>query len=159
MLRAADQLELSRTALARVLGKDRSTLNPAKGLDPASKTGELALLLIRIYRSLSVLVGNDCLHLLSRCSAPRGLWRSSTTSTPCSLLSERWIYAPSFCAAAGHQQPGSPVRKPRAVGSIGGFGGNQQASASGSRSRNANPSTPLVSIPLAALAAWLPFRQ
>jgi hypothetical protein len=48
VLRAADELELSRTALARVLGKDRSTLNRAKGIDPASKTGELALLFIRL---------------------------------------------------------------------------------------------------------------
>jgi hypothetical protein len=59
VLRAADELELSRTALARVLGKDRSTLTRATGIDPTSKTGELALLLIRLYRSLSVLVGND----------------------------------------------------------------------------------------------------
>jgi hypothetical protein len=59
VLRTAAELELSRTALARVLGKDRSTLNRAKGIEPASKTGELALLLIRLYRSLSVLVGND----------------------------------------------------------------------------------------------------
>ena len=50
---------LSSTALARVLGKDRSTLNRAKGIDPASKTGELALLFIRPYPSLSVLVGHD----------------------------------------------------------------------------------------------------
>jgi hypothetical protein len=57
--RAADELNLSRTGLARVLGKDRTTLTRAKGIDPASKTGELALLLIRVYRSLSVLVGND----------------------------------------------------------------------------------------------------
>ena len=57
--RAADELNLSRTGLARVLGKDRSTLTRAKGIDPASKTGELALLLIRVYRNLSVLVGND----------------------------------------------------------------------------------------------------
>lgn len=59
VFRAADELELSRTALARVLGKDRSTLNRAKGIDPASKTGELALLFISLYRSLSVLVGHD----------------------------------------------------------------------------------------------------
>jgi hypothetical protein len=59
VLRAADELELSRTALAKVLGKDRSTLTRATGIDPTSKTGELALLLIRLYRSLSVLVGND----------------------------------------------------------------------------------------------------
>ncbi len=63
VLRAADELDLSRAALARVLGKDRSTLTRAKGLDPASKTGELALLVIRLYRSLSVLVGNDRMQL------------------------------------------------------------------------------------------------
>jgi hypothetical protein len=57
--RAADELNLSRTALAKVLGKNRTTLTRAKGIDPASKTGELALLLICPYRSLSVLVGND----------------------------------------------------------------------------------------------------
>ena len=59
VLRAADELELSRTTLAKVLGKDRSTFTRATGIDPTSKTGELALLLIRLYRSLSVLVGND----------------------------------------------------------------------------------------------------
>ena len=63
VLRTASELELNRTALARVLGKDRSTLNRAKGIDPASKTGELALLLIRLYRSLSALVGHDRLQL------------------------------------------------------------------------------------------------
>jgi hypothetical protein len=34
-------------------------LNRAKGMEPASKTGELALLFIRLYRSRSVSVGND----------------------------------------------------------------------------------------------------
>ena len=63
VLRAAVELELGRADLARVLGKDRSTLSRAKGIDPASKTGELALLLIRLYRSLSVLVGNDRMQL------------------------------------------------------------------------------------------------
>ena len=51
MLRTAAELELNRTALARVLGKDRSTLNRAQGIEPASKTGELALPFIRLYRS------------------------------------------------------------------------------------------------------------
>jgi hypothetical protein len=37
VLRAADELELSRTTLARVLGKDRSTLTRATGIDPTSK--------------------------------------------------------------------------------------------------------------------------
>jgi hypothetical protein len=59
VLRASDQLDLSRSALARALGRDRSLFSRGKGIDPASKTGELALLLVRLYRSLAVLVGND----------------------------------------------------------------------------------------------------
>ena len=59
VLRAADQLELSRSALALVLGRDRSLFSRGKGIEPASKTGELALLLVRLFRSLAVLVGND----------------------------------------------------------------------------------------------------
>jgi hypothetical protein len=59
VLRASDELELSRSALARVLGRDRSLFARGKGIEPASKTGELALLVVRLYRSLAVLVGND----------------------------------------------------------------------------------------------------
>ena len=59
VLRASDELALSRSALARVLGRDRSLFARGKGIDPASKTGELALLVVRLYRSLAVLVGND----------------------------------------------------------------------------------------------------
>jgi hypothetical protein len=57
VLRASDELELSRSA--RVLGRDRSLFARGKGIEPASKTGELALLVVRFYRSLAVLVGND----------------------------------------------------------------------------------------------------
>lgn len=59
VLRVGDQLELSRSALALVLGRDRSLFSRGKGIEPTSKTGELALLLVRLYRSLAVLVGND----------------------------------------------------------------------------------------------------
>jgi hypothetical protein len=59
VVRAAEELDLSRTALARVLGRDRSLFGRGKGIDPLSKTGELALLVVRLYRSLAVLVGND----------------------------------------------------------------------------------------------------
>ena len=59
VLRTADKLDLSRTALAKVLGRDRSLFSRGKGIEPTSKTGELALLLVRLYRSLAVLVGND----------------------------------------------------------------------------------------------------
>lgn len=54
---AAQGLGLTQAELGRVIGRDRSSLR--RGLDPASKAGELALLLIRGYRSLYVLVGGD----------------------------------------------------------------------------------------------------
>ena len=55
--RAARALGLSRQDLGRVLGRDRSALS--RGIDPDSKPGELALLLVRCYRDLAVLVGQD----------------------------------------------------------------------------------------------------
>ena len=55
--RAAQVLGLSRRDLGRVLGRDRSALS--RGIDPDSKPGELALLLVRCYRDLAVLVGED----------------------------------------------------------------------------------------------------
>lgn len=48
---------LSQTEIGQVIGKDRSAF--ARGIIPASKSGELALLLIRVYRSLYVLIGGD----------------------------------------------------------------------------------------------------
>lgn len=46
---------LSQSDLAAVIGMDRSVFS--RGINPVSKAGELALLLIRAYRSLYVLVG------------------------------------------------------------------------------------------------------
>jgi transcriptional regulator with XRE-family HTH domain len=61
--RAATLLGLSGAALARVIGVSEPTvsrvLRGARGLDPASKEGELAALLVRVFRSLDALVGND----------------------------------------------------------------------------------------------------
>ena len=56
-LNAARSLGLTQTELGTVIGRDRSSLR--RGLDPATKSGELALLLIRSYRSLYVLVGGE----------------------------------------------------------------------------------------------------
>lgn len=54
-------LGLSREQASGVLGVDRATLvrNKDKGFDPKSKTGELCLQLIRIYRSLFAIAGGD----------------------------------------------------------------------------------------------------
>jgi hypothetical protein len=62
VLRAADQLGLRQAGLAAVLGMHRtavSRMKTAQSLDPSSKQGELALLLIRVARSLSALTGGD----------------------------------------------------------------------------------------------------
>lgn len=61
--RASELLGLSGAALARVLGVSEATvsrvLKGQKPINPTSKEGELALLLVRVYRSLDALVGTD----------------------------------------------------------------------------------------------------
>lgn len=62
VLNAADQLGLKQAELAAVLGVHRTAVSRLKqklSLDPASKQGELALLLIRIARALYALTGGD----------------------------------------------------------------------------------------------------
>ncbi len=56
--RAAQVLGLSRKELSAVVGKHRTTIDRT-GLDPKTKEGELALLLVRLYRSLHALCGGD----------------------------------------------------------------------------------------------------
>jgi len=55
-LNAGKALGLTRDDLGAVIGRDRTFFRRSQ-LDPASKAGELALLLIRAYRSLHALVG------------------------------------------------------------------------------------------------------
>lgn len=57
-LNAGRELGLSRAELGEVVGKDRSTFSRG-GIDPDSKPGELALLLVRCYRALFALVGGE----------------------------------------------------------------------------------------------------
>ena len=72
-LRAAGLLGLTNATLARVVGLSESQISRmAKGdktLDMGSKPAELATLLVRVYRSLDALVGNDERH--------RRLWMAS----------------------------------------------------------------------------------
>ena len=62
-VRAGQLLGLSGAALARTIGLSEPTvsriLKGDKAIDPSSKEGELALLLVRVYRSLDALVGTD----------------------------------------------------------------------------------------------------
>ena len=60
--RAAAALGLSQKELARVIGVSEATvsrLGSGKLLDATSKEGELALLLVRVFRSLDALVGSS----------------------------------------------------------------------------------------------------
>ncbi len=62
VMRAASQLGLRQAEVGKVLGLHRtavSRLNRNGTLDPASKEGELALLLVRLGRSLFALTGGD----------------------------------------------------------------------------------------------------
>lgn len=58
VLRAAERMGIRQQALADIIGRDRSSISRA-GVDPDSKSGELAKLLIRCYRSLAVLVDDN----------------------------------------------------------------------------------------------------
>jgi hypothetical protein len=62
VLSAAARLSLRQKQLAAILGSSEasiSRLQRGRGIDPASKEGELALLFLRVYRSLDALVGGD----------------------------------------------------------------------------------------------------
>jgi len=58
LVSAGKELGLTQTELGSVIGRDRTALSRGN-IDPASKSGELALLLIRAYRALFALVGGD----------------------------------------------------------------------------------------------------
>lgn len=61
-LNAAEQLGLKQAQLAAILGVHRTAISRLKSnpeLDPTSKQGELALLLIRMHRALYALTGGD----------------------------------------------------------------------------------------------------
>lgn len=59
LLNAGKDLGLSQSDLGAVIGRDRTAFSRRAGIDPRSKSGELALLLIRCYRSLFALVGGE----------------------------------------------------------------------------------------------------
>ena len=63
VLRVAAALDVSQKELARVLGLSEATVSRLMSgkllLDAERKEGELALLLVRVYRSLDALVGDE----------------------------------------------------------------------------------------------------
>jgi hypothetical protein len=58
LITAGKELGLTQAELGAVVGRDRTALN-RRTIEPATKSGELALLLLRAYRALYVLVGGD----------------------------------------------------------------------------------------------------
>ncbi len=63
VVRVAQKLDLSQKDLARVLGLSEATVSRLMGgkllLDVSRKEGELALLLVRLFRSLDALVADE----------------------------------------------------------------------------------------------------
>lgn len=74
--RAADALGLNGRELAQTVGFSEPTvsriLKGERGIDPASKEGQLSLMLVRVFRSLDALVGGD--------AAKRRTWMKSHNS-------------------------------------------------------------------------------
>jgi hypothetical protein len=62
LLAAAGRIGIRNRQLAAIIGSSEasvSRLQHGRGLDPDTKEGELALLILRLYRSLDALVGGD----------------------------------------------------------------------------------------------------
>jgi Protein of unknown function (DUF2384) len=62
LVKAGKELGLTQADLGAVIGRDRTAIS-RQSIDPTSKSGELALLVIRAYRALYVLVGGDAPQL------------------------------------------------------------------------------------------------
>ena len=58
LLNAGKAFGFNQTELAEIVGRNRTGL-VRDGIDPASKSGELALLFIRLYRSVFALTGGE----------------------------------------------------------------------------------------------------
>ncbi|MEO1078379.1 MAG: MbcA/ParS/Xre antitoxin family protein [Pseudomonadota bacterium] len=58
LLAAAEELGVSKADIGAIIGRNRTSIH-RNGIDPDSKAGELALIFIRIYRSLFALMGGD----------------------------------------------------------------------------------------------------
>lgn len=63
LLRLAEKLNINQKQLAQIIGLSEPSASRLyhgqKNLNPESKEGELALLLIRLYRSLDAILGGD----------------------------------------------------------------------------------------------------
>ena len=62
LLNAGKALGLSQDETGEIIGKARTSIF-RNGINPDSKEGELSILLIRVFRSLFVLVGDDNVNM------------------------------------------------------------------------------------------------
>ena len=62
LLNAAKEMGIPTTYLAKIIGRDENSFKHP-GINPDSKPGELALMLIRCYKSLYALVGGNSEHM------------------------------------------------------------------------------------------------
>jgi len=62
LLNAANEMGISTAYLGKIIGKDLKSFK-STGINPESKSGELALMLIRCYTSLYSLVGDNNEHI------------------------------------------------------------------------------------------------
>jgi len=92
LLSAAQFLGISAETLGHIIGRDRTSISRLKkkpAIDPASKTGELSLLLIRVYRGLFAILGGNQAAMqewlgqnnLGLCGKPVDLMQSVTGLT------------------------------------------------------------------------------
>jgi hypothetical protein len=58
LVKAGKELGLTQADLGTIIGRDRTALSRG-AIEPQSKAGELALLVVRAYRALYVLVGGE----------------------------------------------------------------------------------------------------
>jgi len=74
LVRAANELGISSAALAQVLGTSEATLSRVRSgtrtVALGSKEGELALLFLRVFRSLDALMGGNTDHARAWLNAP-----------------------------------------------------------------------------------------
>ncbi len=61
-LRASKSLGMTQQDLAETIGRHRSKL--ARGIDPNSKEGELAMMVVRCYRALYALLDGNAEHIV-----------------------------------------------------------------------------------------------
>lgn len=62
LLSVAGRLGINAAGLAKIIGCSEATISRLKsgrGVDPDSKQGELALLVVRLYRSLNAILGGN----------------------------------------------------------------------------------------------------